>query len=203
MGLDVNETAWCILETLAAHGPLHANQSQAKTKKINRITMYKAFPLLQKDGLIQRDKNKIYSLNTEKFLEGKKYLKSYEEFCSLSEGAKKIFNNLEKLTHTHKRILTSQSDQNVNIAKEVLRSRDFVNLINITVRIFQQGPLMEFLVSTGLFSEIVKKNALRLKRKNEDMCSKYLKTLAEIEPVLWGEIVMLIQNRLKTQITSA
>ena len=157
MRLDVNETAWCILETLAAHGPLNANQIQAKAKKINRVPMYKAFPLLEKDGYIQRDKNKIYSLNTEKFLEGKKYLKSYEEFCSLSEGAKKIFNNLEKLTHTHKRILTSQSDQNVNIAKEVLRSRDFVNLINITVRVFQQGPLMEFLVKTGLFSEIVEK----------------------------------------------
>ena len=68
MRLDVNETAWCILETLVVNPLLSANQIQAKTKKINRVTMYKAFPLLEKDGLIQRDKNKIYSLNTVKFL---------------------------------------------------------------------------------------------------------------------------------------
>ena len=72
MGIDVDETAWCILETLHEHGPLNANQIQANTKKINRITMYKAFPLLKKDGYIQRDKNKTYSLNTAKYLEGKK-----------------------------------------------------------------------------------------------------------------------------------
>ena len=197
MTIDVNETAWCILETLHEHGSLNANQIQLRTKKITRETMYNAFPLLKKDGYIQRDKNKIYSLNTEKFLEGKKYLQAYEEFCSLSEGASKIFNNLEKLAHTHKRILTTQSDENVNIAKEALRSRDFVDLINMTVKIFQSGSLMSFLVNTGLFTKIVEQNASRLRRKNEDMCSKYLKTLQKIEPVLWGEIVMLIQNRLR------
>ena len=42
MGLDVYETAWRIMETLHRLGPLNANQIQAKTKKINRITMYKA-----------------------------------------------------------------------------------------------------------------------------------------------------------------
>jgi len=200
MTIDVNETAWCILETLHEHGPLNANQIQANTKKINRITMYKAFPLLKKDGYIQRDKNKIYSLNTAKYLEGKKPLHVYEVYCNLSENASKIFDNLEKLAHTHKRVLTSFSHENVNIAKEVLRSRDFVNLINATVRIFQLGTVMEFLINIGIFSKTVEKEAARLSRRNEDMCSKYLKTLQKIEPVLWGEIVMLIQTRLASKI---
>lgn len=200
MTIDVNETAWCILETLHEHGPLNANQIQANTKKINRITMYKAFPLLKKDGYIQRDKNKIYSLNTAKYLEGKKAIQTYVLYCNLSENTSKIFDDLEKLAHTHKRVLTSFSHENVNIAKEVLRSRDFVNLINATVKIFQLGTVMEFLINTGIFSKTVEKEAARLRRKNEDMCSKYLKTLQKIEPVLWGEIVMLIETRLASKI---
>lgn len=199
MKIDVNETAWLILETLHEHGKLNANQIQNKTKKINRITMYKAFPLLKKDGLIQRDKNKIYSLNTAKFLEAKQALKTYEEYADISQNASKIYKNLEKLLENHKMVL-SDTESDVKIAQEALRSRDFVNLINTTIRIFQLGSGMEFLISTGLFPKTVEQKAIRLRRRNEDLCSKYLKTLLKVEPVIWREIIMLIQTKLASKI---
>ena len=202
MGIDVDETACLILETLAKHGPLKANKIQFHTKKINRITMYKAFPLLLKDGLIQRDKNKIYSLNTGKYLESKRALAAYEVYANLSDNAGRIFKELETRLEKHTRIL-SVTDADVEIAQEVLRSRDFANLINSTVRIFQLGSALEFLLNTGIFPKTVEQNAIRLRRKNEEMCSHYLKTLLKVEPVLWAQLVMLIQKRLVTAISSA
>jgi|APSaa5957512535_1039671.scaffolds.fasta_scaffold09734_8 predicted transcriptional regulator len=199
MGIDVNETAWLILETLASHGALKANEIQNKTKKINRVTMYNAFPLLMKDGLIQRNKDKIYSLNTVKYLQSKQALQSYKDYSNLSENASKIFKNLEKQLEKHKMIL-SPTDTDVEIAREALRSKDFGNLINNTVRIFQLGSVMEFLINTGIFPKTVEQNAIRLRRKNEDMCSNYLKTLLKVEPVLWAQLVMLVQKRIFSKI---
>ena len=199
MGLDVNETAWCILETLLENTSLNANQIQAKAKKINRVTMYKAFPLLEKDGYIQRDKNKMYSLNTVKFLEAKQALKSYEQYANISQNASKIYKNLEKLLENHKMVL-SDTKSDVKIAQKILRSRDFVNLINTTVRIFQLGTGLEFLINTGLFPKTVEQRAIRLRRKNENVLSKYLQTLLKVEPVLWREIIMLIQTKLTSKI---
>ena len=199
MGLDVNETAWCILETLLENTSLNANQIQAKAKKINRVTMYKAFPLLEKDGYIQRDKNKMYSLNTVKFLEAKQALKSYEQYANISQNASKIYKNLEKLLENHKMVL-SDTKSDVKIAQKILRSRDFVNLINTTVRIFQLGAGLEFLINTGLFPKTVEQRAIRLRRKNENVLSKYLQTLLKVEPVLWREIIMLIQTKLTSKI---
>jgi len=97
-------------------------------------------------------------------------------------------------------MVLSDTESDVKIAQEALRSRDFVNLINTTIRIFQLGSGMEFLISTGLFPKTVEQKAIRLRRKNEDLCSKYLKTLLKVEPVIWREIIMLIQTKLASKI---
>ncbi len=201
--VDTEEAAWHILETLATRGPLNAANVKLHTKEIgSKSTSTKALKLLEKDKLIHRDKNKIYSLDTTKFFQAKQALQSYEDYSNLSHNASKIFKNLEKQLEKHKMVL-SPTDADIELAQEALRSRDFVNLINNTVRIFQLGSVMEFLINTGIFPKTVEQKAKRLRRKNEDMCSKYLKTLHKVEPVLWGQLVMLIQKRIFDKIDLA
>ena len=97
-------------------------------------------------------------------------------------------------------MVLSDTKSDVKIAQKILRSRDFVNLINTTVRIFQLGAGLEFLINTGLFPKTVEQRAIRLRRKNENVLSKYLQTLLKVEPVLWREIIMLIQTTLTSKI---
>jgi DNA polymerase III delta prime subunit len=197
---NAEDKSWYILETLYQYGPLNANEIKLRTKEIgSKTTSTKALNLLIEDELIQRDENKIYSLHTSKYLQAKQALQSYEDYSNLSHNASKIFKNLEKRLEKHKMVL-SLSDADAELAREALRSRDFDNLINNTVRIFQLGSVMEFLINTGIFTKTVEQRAIRLRRKNEDMCSSYLKTLQKVEPVLWAQLVMLVQKRIFSKI---
>ena len=118
---DAYEASWNILETLAQHGDLNANQIKLKTKEIgSKSTTEKALRILIDDGLIQRDNNKIYSLNTEKFRDDTQALGIYEAYSNLCDNASKVMKNLEKRLQNHKQVL-SLSDADVKLAKEVVR----------------------------------------------------------------------------------
>ena len=202
MIIDVNETAWYILETLHKHGSLNANQIQLRTKKITRETMYKAFPLLIKDELIQRDKKKIFSLNIAQFEEQKKIVKIYDDYKNLIDGMDRLTSKLDVNFKIHKRIL-GLSDHDKDIAREVLRSKSYSDIINVIINIFQLGSVLEFYINCGIFSKTIENKAISVRRKNENTLSKFFNLVRNYEPVLWGELVMLVQSRLMTKISPA
>lgn len=197
---DAYEASWNILETLAQHGDLNANQIKLKTKEIgSKSTSEKALRLLIDDGLIQRDNNKIYSLNTEKFRDDTQALGIYEAYSNLCDNASKVMKNLEKRLQNHKQVL-SLSDADVKLAKEVVRSEQYIVLINNMIRIFQLGSLMEFLINVGLFTKTIEKRAISLRRRNEKISAGFLQSLKKAEPVIWREIVMLVQTKITSKI---
>jgi len=203
MKIDVYETAWYVLETLHKHGSLNANQIQTRTKKINRITMYKAFPLLKKEGLIQRDNNKMYSLNLTKFEEQKKYLTLYDEYQNTTENFKKIFLELSEKFKNHTPILNPGSDSDRKLAKELVKNSSFDDMISSIVRLFELGSMMDFFINADVFSKTIEKKAISLRKRNEKFVSKFMNIIKNAEPVLWGETIMLIQTRLATKISPA
>ena len=199
MPMDVNETAWCIMETLHKHGPLNANQIQAKTKKINRITMYKAFPMLKKDGLIQRDNDKIYSLNTAKFMQESQYMEMYRGYRRLSDTTAKSYKEMEKLFENYKGGLDDTASNREFIRKSLMKG-SWLRVINNMVRLFQLGSLMEFFINVDIFTKTTEGRAKSLRRKNEKVFSKFLAILLKHEPLLWRETIMLVQTRLNSKI---
>ena len=199
MTLDVYETAWRIMETLHRLGPLNANQIQANTKKINRITMYKAFPLLKKDGLIQRDKNKIYALNTAKFMQESQYMEMYRGYRRLSDTTAKSYKGMEKLFENYKGGL-EDNESNVKFMREALTKGSWLRVINDMVRLFQLGSLMEFFINVGIFPKTTEGAAIALRRKNEKVFSEFLAILLKHEPLMWRETIMLVQTRLASKI---
>jgi len=199
MPMDVNETAWCIMETLHKHGPLNANQIQAKTKKINRITMYKAFPMLKKDGLIQRDNDKIYSLNTAKFMQESQYMEMYRGYRRLSDTTAKSYKEMEKFFENYKGGLDDTASNREFIRKSLMKG-SWLRVINDMVRLFQLGSLMEFFINVGIFTKTTEGKAIALRRKNEKVFSKFLAVLLKHEPLIWRETIMLVQTRLNSQI---
>ena len=199
MTMDVNETAWCIMETLHKYGPLSANQIQAKTKKINRITMYKAFPMLKKDGLIQRDNDKIYSLNTTKFMQESKFMEMYRAYRHLSDNIAESYKDMEILFENYKGGL-QDTESNIKFIHETLTKGSWLKIINNMVQLFQLGSLMEFFINVEVFTKTTEGRAISLRRKNEKVFSKFLASLLKHEPLMWRETIMLVQTRLASKI---
>lgn len=194
------DASWYILQTLAKHGSLKANQIKTLTKEIgSRTTLYDALDLLLHDKMITVDEKKVYSLNASEYQQQIRALKNYEDYSNLSDNASKIFTNLEKLIRNHKMVL-NDTDADVKIAREALKSKPYLNLINNTVKIFQLGAMMEFVINAGMLSKTIEKRAISLRSKNQKISTKYLETLLKVEPVLWREVLMLIQTKLASKI---
>jgi len=200
---DAYEASWQILETLLRYGSMNANQIFNKTKAIGgKTTLYSALDLLLKDKLISIDNKKIYTINRLKFEQDSQVLKIYDEYKNLTDNSKKLFDELGEKLKNHKTILSpTQSD--IKLARELVMKKPYFGLVNDMVRIFQLGASMEFFINAGIFTKIIEKRAISLRRKNEKLFSKYLDLLKKTEPVLWGETVKLVQIRLAAKISSS
>ena len=60
---------------------------------------------------------------------------------------------------------------------------------------------MDFFINTGFFTKTFENKALAIRKKHQKFVSRLLVLVKKAEPVLWEEMIMLIQYRLSSKIT--
>ena len=200
---DVYDAAWKILETLNRMGALNANQIHLNTKKLgSNTTLYRALDLLWEEKLITRNQNKTYSINVEQFRPQTQPLSAYNMYEKVVASSDKLMTELRDKLSKHKRILNyTESDK--ALARKLVTEKPYSDMISNIVNLFKVGAAMEFLINSGAFSKVIERRAISLRRRNEKYASKFLGILKEKEPILWGELIMLINTRLTTNIGPA
>ena len=191
------EASLDILDTLAQSArPMQANVIFREMKLgVSRGTLYDALRLLQKDNLIKKDNKKFYSLNATKYQQEKQAIDNFEHFRSISNDVAMVFENLEKSLQNHKRAL-NDNDPDVKIAQEVVRSKPYLQIINSMVRLFQVGAMMDFFITVGVLSKTNEAKAILLRKKDVKIFSRFLDIILKVEPVMWREIILLVQTKL-------
>jgi len=202
---DVYEASWDIMQTLIKEGKkMNANQIFHKTITVGgKTTIYAALDILLDEELIDIDSKKHYTINRFKFEQDSQVLKVYDEYENITENFKKIFDKLSERLKKHKPVLNPHIQSDLDLVRELLVKEPYFSLINIMVKLFQLGSSMEFFINADVFPKIVKARAISLRRKNEQLFSKYFELLKKHEPVLWGETIKLIQTRLYPKINTA
>lgn len=194
---DVYEASWDVMETLIKEGRMNAHQIFNKTKTVgSKSTLYTALDILQEEELISIDSKKIYTVNRFKFDQDSQVLQVYEEYAKITDDFKKLFEKLGERLKKHKPILNPNMASDLELVRELLVKEPYFGLINSMIRLFQLGSSMEFFINTNVFSKIIEKRAIYLRRKNEKLFTKYFELLLKHEPVLWGETIKLVQTRL-------
>lgn len=193
---DVYEASWDILETLLKKSGINAHQIFNKTGTIgSKSTLYAALDILLEEKLISIDSKKLYTINRFKFDQDSQVLQVYDEYENMTNDCKKLFDKLSERLKNHKQVLSpTQSD--MDLVRELLMKDPYFSLINAMIRLFQLGSSMEFFINANVFSKIIEKRAISLRRKNEKLFAKYFELLKKHEPVLWGETIKFIQTRL-------
>jgi DNA-binding PadR family transcriptional regulator len=200
---DIFNASWEILESLNRFGSQVANQILLHTKIGSKTTLYKALDFLKKENLIIVDKKKIYSINVETYQTQTQFLKIYDEYQTLSDNFDILFLKLIKKFKEHKPILNTNSESDKSLAREIITTPPYYDLISIIVRFFELGALMDFFINSEVLTKTIEKKAVSIRRNNEKIVSKFMNVIKNGEPVLWGETVMLIQTRLATKISPA
>lgn len=200
---DVYEASWDILETLLKEGSINANQIFNKTSSIgSKSTLQKALGILQEEQLISIDSKKFYTINRFKFDKESQVLQVYNDYKNLADDFRELFDQLGERLKNHRPIL-NPTNSDMDLVRDLLMKEPYFNLLNGMIRLFQLGASMEFFINADVFPKIIEKRAISLRRKNEKLFRKYFELLRKHEPVLWGEIVKLVQVRLANVISPA
>jgi len=203
MVTDVYEASWNILQNLLKHSSMKANPLFLKTKKIgSKATFYKALDILLEEDLIKFDENKAYSINADMYFQQDYSLQAYYRYEEVTDRMDNLLSELNEKLKDHRPVLQyTESDK--NLAKDILKQKQYAEIIDFIVDILRTGTQLDFVLSCDLMSKTFEKKALSLRRKNENAINKYLKMVLNHEPILWGEILTLIQARLATRISPA